>query len=478
MTTTLTLPATPRRIADLPAPPGLPLLGNLLQLKPEEFHNQLEHWAGKLGTPYRLQAGPRLITVWSDTELMQTVLRERPERYRRTREIEDVLTEMGGNGLFSVEGAAWKPQRRLVMQALAATNFRGFFPTLHTITERLYRRLLRAAVAGEVLDMGRELKRYTVDVTCALAFGQDPNTLEQDGDVIQDHLELIFPMIMQRIANPFAYWRVFRLPKDRKLDRGLKVVHGYVREMMAKARQRMRDDPSETPRNLLEAMLAVRDQPDSQLSDDDVAANVLTLLLAGEDTTATSLAWTMPYLAADQALQSRLHGQAREVFGTEVVCPTHDDLRHLDLFEALTTEATRLHPIAAINSVEPLQDVVLDGVEIPQGTRMFFINRPALRDSRNFAQAERYDPERWTRDRHEGPGSTEAHNPRAFLQFGAGPRVCPGRHLAGVEIRLVLSMLMRHFEIELACDPAEIKEVLAFALTPSKMPVRLKARMA
>ena len=70
----------------------------------------------------------------------------------------------------------------------------------------------------------------------------------------------------------------------------------------------------------------------------------------------------------------------------------------------------------------------------------------------------------------------DVHDPRAFLQFGAGPRVCPGRHLATVEMRLVLAMLLRDLELELACDPAEITEVLHFTNTPSRMPVRLKAR--
>ena len=69
----------------------------------------------------------------------------------------------------------------------------------------------------------------------------------------------------------------------------------------------------------------------------------------------------------------------------------------------------------------------------------------------------------------------QPHDARAYVQFGAGPRVCPGRHLAGVELRLVLSMLARNFSMELAADPAEVKEVLAFTMMPSAMPVRLKA---
>src|SRR5690606_34134171 len=116
---------------------------------------------------------------------------------------------------------------------------------------------------------------------------------------------------------------------------------------------------------------------------------------------------------------------------------------------------------------------VLDGVELTVGSRAMLLQRPVMQDERNFADPRAYDPERWlkTREEHMGP-----HNPRAYLQFGAGARVCPGRHLAGVEIRLVLSMLARNFTARPECPPEEIEEVLAFTTVPSKMPVRLAPR--
>ncbi|HET7868181.1 MAG TPA: cytochrome P450 [Burkholderiaceae bacterium] len=465
------LTATPRRIEDLPSPWSLPLLGNLHQVRPLRMHQVLEQWAGQLGSPYSFRILNKRMTVWTDVEVMHSVLRDRPQRFRRHKPIESVLTELGGNGLFSAEGTAWQPQRRMIMQALATPHFRGFYPTLHAITERLRQRWQRAAERGETIQMTHDLTRYTVDVTSALAFGEDPNTLEQQGDVIQNHLAVIFPMIMSRINAPFPWWRHLRLPRDRRLDRAMVVVHRYVRDTMQRARQRMRDDPSDTPRNLLEAMLRMRDAPGSGVTDDDVAANVLTLLLAGEDTTANSLAWTLPYLAADPALQDRLHAQA--AFGAERVCPTYEAVRQLDLFEALATEAGRLRPVAPVMGYEPLEDVRVGDVHVPAGTYMFFLTRPPTLDPAHFAEASRYDPERWLRERNAQAG---AHEPRAYLQFGAGPRVCPGRYLAGVEMRLVLSMLMRNFRLRLAVDPAQIREVLAFTLMPSTMPVKLEPR--
>ncbi|HEY0877041.1 MAG TPA: cytochrome P450 [Zeimonas sp.] len=468
----LPLPGATRSVSQLPAPKGLPWIGNSLQIRPLRFHLQLERWAMEIGTPYRLQLGRELLVVWSDPDQVLPAMRERPHAFSRGPKLARVFAEIGPLGLFAVEGADWAPQRRMVMQALNATHFRAFFPALQSITERLYRRCARAADRGETLEMTQELMRYTVDVTSTLAFGEDPNTLEQEGDRIQRQLGVVFPMLMKRLVAPVPYWRWFRLPQDRRLDRALVVVHDYVREVIDRARRRMQAAPGASPKNLLEAMLAERDRPGSGVTDDTVAANVLTLLLAGEDTTANSLAWAMPFLAGDEALQQRLHAAALAVLGERNVCATHDDVRALELFEAVVNEAQRMHPVVALIGFAPLHDCEVGGVALPARLPNYFIHRPAMHDPRNFGDPERFDPDRWLHR----PDDARAHESRAFLQFGTGPRVCPGRHLAGVEMRLVLSMLMRNFRLELACDPATIEEVTAFTVTPSRMPVRLHRR--
>lgn len=470
----LALPSTPvRRVADLPSPPALPLLGHLHRLPPTSAHLRLEAWAAELAQPYRIQIGKRPVVVFHDHETAHQLLRDRPQGVRRAGMLRPVFAEMGIDGVFSAEGQDWLPQRRLIMQSLNATQFRGFYPTLQGITERLFRRWLRAATTGQVIDMTQDLVRYTVDVTSALSFGEDPNTLETEGPVIQQALASIFPTVMRRTLAPLPWWRWMRLPADRQLERDLGVVHRYAQARIASARSRMAAAPGQAPCNALEAMLAQRDRPGSGFDDERIVANVLTLLLGGEDTTAHSLAWTLYHLAQDPALQDRLHHMAIERLGADAVCPQHERLRELDAFEALATEATRLRPVAAFYALETVQDRVAGGVELPAGTRMFYLTRPAQVSSRHFAQPLSYRPERWCSELGSMPG---VHNARAFLQFGTGPRVCPGRHLAGMEIRLVLSMLLRHFEVELACDPRQVRELLHFTLAPDRMPVRLRLR--
>jgi len=448
------------------------LIGNTLKNDPKRMHLILEGWSREFGDAYRIALGPKRVFVSASPEHLQTVMRERPERYRRFSPLESIIEEMGWNGVFTAEGEAWRPQRRLVMQALASTNVRSFFPTLQSITDRLRRHWQRAAERGETVEMTQDLVRFTVDVTTALSFGEDPNTIEQSGDVIQDHLAQVLPMLSARMNAPFPLWRYVKLPKDRKFERSLAAIHTHIHELIARTRMRMRmrDQPAETPRNLLEAMLTAASEPDSGINDQLVVANVMTLLLAGEDTTAQMLAWTMPFLCADPQLQARLRTASAEALGEAQVCAAFDDLKKLDLFESAAHEASRMKPPIPLNFFESVTDVVLGDVALPAGTPLFFVLRPAMLDDKHFGRPEQFLPERWAN----GHTHVQPHDTRAYAQFGAGPRVCPGRHLAGVEIRLVLSMLARNFSMELACDPDAIKEVNGFTMMPSAMPVRLK----
>jgi cytochrome P450 len=473
MQSTEALPTTRRRVpADLPSPRGWPVLGQLAAFRPLRAHLQFEAWARELGTPFRFSLGGLHFVVLDDMALFHQASRDRPDGFTRGATLQPTFEEMGINGLFSIEGEAWHPQRRLIMQALNATHFRGWFGTLQDITSRLYRRWSRLADRGEVIEMTDDLRRYTVDVTSALAFGANPNTLETEGDRIQQQLELIFPMIMRRAFAPIRYWNRFRLPADRRLDAALVEVRAYAQERIAASRARLASDPGGPTTNALEALLLAQDE--QGLTEKEVISNVITLLVAGEDTTSNSLAWTMMYLAADPGLQTRMHDRAVALLGDAAVCPDHEKLHAMDEFEPLAFEAMRFKPVVPFNSFTTRRPTVLGDLDLPAGAKLFFLKRPAMLDERNFADPLRYDPERWRRGRTEKNAPT--HEPRAFAQFGAGQRVCPGRHLATLEMRLVLSMLLRHFEVELACPPDTIEEVNAFTMMPSRMPVRLRRR--
>jgi cytochrome P450 len=471
-----------RTLTELPGPRGLPLLGNLLQLNLKQLHRVLERWCDEFGTICVFRLGRRPVVVVADPEVMQQILKGRPKLYRRLDTIESVFKEMGIEGVFSVEGQDWQRQRRLTVHALDASHLRDFMPTLVKVTERLKNRWNRAADTRATVDIQQDLMRYTVDVTTNLAFGYDMNTLENDGDVIQQHLEKILPMINRRINAPIAYWRHFRLRDDRSLDRSLVAIRETITGFVTRGRARLAADPrlAAQPTNLLEAMLAARDEDGAEFTDEEVYGNVLTMLLAGEDTTANTMAWMMHFMTEHPQVQARMLAEAEQVVGRSGTLTDLKDVARLVYIDSVAQEAMRLKPVAPIIFLESLEDVEFGSVAVAKGTALMLLTMHAGLQDVHFAAADQFRPERWLEAAAASRSAAElpAHDAKAFLPFGAGPRFCPGRQLAMVEIKTVMAMLCASFEI-MKTEPVEpVSELFSFTMMPEGLFVRLMRRAA
>ena len=140
--------------------------------------------------------------------------------------------------------------------------------------------------------------RVTVDFTMKIAFGVDANTLETDGPVIQRHFDRVLPILFKRINLPFTYWRYFKFPSDRALHGSLRDLEREVGIMVHNARKRLEQYPElqANPSDFLEAILVEVESGNSGFSDSEIFAKAGTLLIAGEDTTAYSIAWAMHFL--------------------------------------------------------------------------------------------------------------------------------------------------------------------------------------
>jgi cytochrome P450/nitrite reductase/ring-hydroxylating ferredoxin subunit len=473
MLATQTRASAQRQIDDLPGPRGIPFLGNALQLDLPALHAQGEAWAAEYGPLYALRVGKLRTVVISDPELAQQVFRARPETWRRTRKLEQVFIELGVAGVFSAEGAAWRSQRRLAMEALSHRHLRGFYPTLHLVAERLRRRWEGAADRRETLDIVEELKRFTVDVTTALTFGHDVNTVEQEGDDrIQHRLELLFPAFNKRIFAMFPLWRVVRLPADRRLDRARDELRAWLEGLVAEARARLAADPTRAshPANFLEAMLAMRDEAGQPFADEVIFGNLMTMLLAGEDTTAFTLAWAVHQMCESPASVQALRAELDGVLGTSTVPADIELANRLAYAGAVANETMRLRPVAPLILFEAATDTTVSDVAIPAGTNLMVLGRPSARDPANFANPELFHPQRWL---DAGPGP---HDPAAHTPFGSGPRICPGRSLALLEMKVVLAMLYKNFEVLREGRASDVKEVFAFTMYPSGLKVQLRRR--
>jgi cytochrome P450 len=464
-------------VSALTGPKGLPLVGNLLQVDIEKFHLQLEQWSDEHGPIYKIKMGQREIVCISDAETINQMLRDRPTTFRRRRSLETIIDEMGFNGVFSSEGEDWKRQRKQVALALNSAHLREFTPKLLATTETLRKHWLQYAETGESVDLCRDVMRYTVDVTTQLAFGVNVNTLETEGPVIQQQLNKVFPVLARRINAPFAYWRYFRFKQDRELDEALTSIKETVNGFIADCRRRMADNPEifDAPTNFLEAIIAAQATEDgAEFTNEDIFANVLTLLLAGEDTTANTIAWAAHYFIRYPDYFARARAEIDALIAPEASPTEYQQLSQLPFIEAFANETMRLKSIAPLNGLETNEAVELLGYLLPANTPVLVLTRHPAVDKTNFGDPDRFNPERWLKAE---DASQCPHNTQAFLPFGTGPRFCPGRNLALAEIKIVLAMLCRNFDLRLTNPDIEIEEKLSFTMLPKNLDVKFSSRL-
>jgi len=254
-------------------------------------------------------------------------------------------------------------------------------------------------------------------------------------------------------------------------------VRDSIQRFVREARERMAADPAlfEHPRNLLEAMIAAADQGDAGVDDGDVAGNVSTMLFAGEDTTANTLAWMIWLLHQNPEALCCARDEVRRA-APDAAAVTPEQIDSLDYLEACAQEAMRLEPVAPFLGMEALRDTSVAGIHVPSGTTVWCVLRHDSVDERHFAKARRFEPERWLNPA--GANAAGCSAERAAMPFGSGPRTCPGRYLALLEIKLAMAMLLASFEIDAVDTPdgGPAREAMHFTMNPVGLSMRLSER--
>ena len=464
--------AATRSLDDLPGPKPLPLIGNLLQLDPTKAHLILEEWAARYGSIYQFWMGRRRIVATSEPALLEDVLRARPETFRRPENMDRIISELGVKGVFNAEGEVWRPQRKLAVAALAQRNVHRLFPSIQIVAGRLKTRWERSASVGETLDMVEELKRFTVDITMLIVFGHDANTVEQQNDFIQGELGVILPAINRRLFALVPTWRYVQTLSDRRLNRAFVNVRAWLDGLLAEARTRLKTVPerAQKPSNFLEAMVTTRDENGKPFSDDVIMSNLLTMLIGGEDTTTFTLGWAIHQLCDSPQWAAEIRREADAILGASVLAGSHEIASGLICAGAVASETMRLRPMVPISFHDANVDTSLGGYVVPKQTTVAALFRPAAIDPANFVDPLAFRPERWLED------SLRPHNVSAYMPFGSGPRMCPGRSLALLEMKTFLSLLYKNFDLDRVGDSADVSELYGVFMSPAGLKVRLRSR--
>jgi cytochrome P450 len=466
--------STVRSISDLPGPAGLPIVGNAYSLQVKSMHATVEDWCRNYGPIFRFDIGRRRVIGIGDADAINVILRERPWGYRRWSEEQAIFHEVGFSGVFSEEGEGWQHARRLVVKALNSHHLHRYFHIIADACSRLYERLQQAIREDRAIDINEILGAYSADITASLAFGYGLDMLRTTDSELLTHMGYVFDMINRRLLAPIPYWRYIRLPADHALDRSVAHLSDAGERFIANARQQMALKPElrERPQNFLQAMLAAQ-ETDGVFTNAEIVSNTLGLFVAGEDTTAYTMAWTLWFLATHPDAQMRWASEAQEVLA-ERLYPTQPETTDLLVYsDAVIRESMRLKSVAPALFMETLDETTVLNTRIPPGVRLWLLTRYAgilgAADDRMLG----FHPERWLScDAQRVPDS------KTFLAFGAGPRFCPGRNLALLELKAGMSVFARSFVVELDDASGPVQERFSFTMIPHGLRVRLRPRAA
>jgi cytochrome P450 len=363
-----------------------------------------------------------------------------------------VMRQLHGQSVMISEGDAWQRQRRMLLPAFSTKRFDAYTGQVTAAAAKAFAGL---PGDGAMLDAEHLMNMLAMDIILRTMFGSQ---VQEDTARIEQAIRTLAAIGYAEMYLPFAIPVWAPLPRQAQKRKELRLLDGLVRSQI---RARGTTNGAATG-DLLGMLLAARDEENGgrALPEDEIRDQLMTIFLAGHETTATALAWAAWALAADQDLAARVAGEVDAVLGPRT--PALADLARLPLLAALVKETLRRYPpVPGVLMRRAIEDVRIGEWLVPKGslvTLPFFV---AQGDARWFAQPKRFDPERFL-------GDAARELPRgAYIPFGAGPRVCIGNSFASMEMALVLAMLVQRFSLAPAPGQAAPEARMAVTLRPA-----------
>ncbi|CAN0057062.1 unnamed protein product [Scytosiphon promiscuus] len=499
-------------------PRWIPMIGgHSLQMETDKFNDQVEGWAEEFGGDYELfLLGTRVVIV-TGTDDARRIHHLRPSKFSRgwfPGQFLRLARNVGlSPSLFFDEGKEWGRARRLISPALSGHhNVADMVPATTKIAERVCASL--GDGAGETVDIVPTFERYTHDVTALAAFGFDADSLratEERPCVSLNAMNKIATAGMALTVDPLVRlgWSMF--PSLLPLARATKSTSAQLRQVVQDAidavRRPIKDKSGDAPSSvnggaLLRKLVSVQTDDTSNavkgvdnrmaFSDEEIVTQVMGLFLAGSETTARTLSWTLYFLAKNPEMVSRCREEAlRAAPLSDGLVSSMEEAAQLSFCSAAFKETLRIRPAATVlflHSTEPF--TMKSGLELEAETAFTTLLRYPCQSEDAFTRAKEFVPERWIDAEREeallgkapagGNRSTGiVHREEVAQYFGSGPRKCPGMHMANLEATILIAALCARYDVALAPDQADPpNEVMRFTTGVTSLKLVMTRRLA
>ena len=409
---------------DIPQLPGGGVLGHVDEFRANLLNLLVRTWR-ELGDIARFRVLNRWIVTVHDTDAIHEVLVTRARDFAKSYALRVTFRPLLGEGLVTSEGAFWRHQRKAIAPLFATEQ-------VHRYADLMAECAFRAIADwkdGQTLDVFDETMKIALNVVSRSLLGvQSWDESEQIGAAMDEVQE----RFMSKLTScPLPTW--VPTPANRRLTRALGVLEDKITGIITDRRA----SPEREQPDVLTLLLGTPDEVEGNvMTDEQLRDEVMTMYVAGHETMASALAWTIHELVKNPTVYERLQEEVKPL-GLRPL--TAADLPSLRYTTCVFKESLRLHPPAYVIGREAADDTEIGGYPIPAGTNV--IMSPYVQHRRHdlFPNPEQFDPDRFA------SGEPPKYH---YIPFGAGPRVCIGQGFALAEGPLVLATLAQHARFE------------------------------
>lgn len=430
-------PVAPPAARLAPSPPADPIIGHQrLSRDPLASFLQIRESHGDV---VRLQFGTLTAHLVSDPALVQAVLQDRARIYgKQTRGMRQLRLFLG-DGLLTSEGDFWLRQRRIAQPAFHKKRIDALTPAMTVAAEHAR----DAFVPGRAFDMHDAMMRLTLEVVATTLLGS--GIVDREAEIVGAAVDFITAETNRRLRSPVQLPLSVPTRHNRTFLRHRGNLDAIVFRIIEERRR-----SGEVGDDLLSLLLHATDpETGERMSDAQLRDEVMTIFLAGHETTANALSWAWVQLSRHPEVAQRLTAELERVLAGRT--PTLEDIPALVYTRQVLDEVMRLYPPAWTIARSPTEDDELGGYFIPKGSLVFVSPWVVQRHPALFPNPEGFDPDRFA------PGTKLPHR-FAYFPFGGGPRLCIGRTFALVEATLLLATLAQRHRFDLVPGHAVVPE--------------------
>ncbi|KAL1807970.1 hypothetical protein ACET3Z_024960 [Daucus carota] len=432
--------------------------GAISAIRSEAFFIPLYELYLTYGGVFRLTFGPKSFLIFSDPTVAKHILRDNSKAYSKGI-LAEILEFVMGKGLIPADGEIWRVRRRAIVPALHQKYVTAMISMFGQATDRLCAKLDAAASDAEDVEMESLFSRLTLDIIGKAVFNYDFDSLTNDTGIV----EAVYTVLREaedRSVSPIPFWEIpiwkDISPKLKKVNSALELINGTLDDLIAICKRMVDEEElqfheeymNETDPSILHFLLASGDDVSSKQLRDDL----MTMLIAGHETTAAVLTWTFYLLSKEPSVMLKLQNEVDSVLGDRI--PTIEDMKKLKYTTRVINESLRLYPQPPVLIRRSLEDDKLGEYPIKRNEDIFISIWNLHRCPQRWEDADKFNPERWPLD---GPNPNETNQAFSYLPFGGGPRKCVGDMFASFEAIVAVAMLVRRFNFQMALGAPPVK---------------------